>query len=61
MIEVYTTNGLLSINWLIKNENQVDWCRENCSDFFDFDLLSLTTRWNFVSEIDAMAFKLRWT
>lgn len=60
LIELYTVIGLLSSNWREDVDTKYKWCKNNCSGWWHFDMLSHTTRWNFKYEQDAMAFKLRW-
>lgn len=37
-----------------------EWCQENCSHYFIFDILGKGIRCSFTDETDAMGFKLKW-
>jgi len=60
MYEVYIKIGLGHQYWQRERNLLLNWCVENCTDFHTFDMLHLNSRWSFVNEEDAMAFKLRW-
>ena len=36
------------------------WCKENCVQYFIFDILGHNIRYSFIDESDATGFKLRW-
>ena len=52
--------GLSDPGWKEKVRERRDWCGENCRAQVFHDMLTEEARWSFVSEEDAMAFKLRW-
>ena len=58
--KVISNFGLFDPNWKEKVKEMDDWCQENCSGFYHYDMLVVNIRWIFVLEEDAMAFKLRW-
>jgi len=60
LIELYTNGGLLNYEWTRDRDEYYRWCQENCKEWFSYDALSLSVRWNFKHEADAVAFKLRW-
>ncbi len=53
--------GLFNPSWKQMLRERVVWCDENCHYLYVHDILSQNIRWQFVSDEDAIAFKLRWT
>lgn len=60
LIIVITDTGMLNQNWVQNRDRHLLWCKENCNGYFILDVFARSMKWSFVSETDAMAFKLRW-
>ena len=60
MIEIDIECGLQDNNWRRVQDQMLEWCRNNCREFYCLDLLTTKMRWSFKDKSDAAAFKLRW-